>query len=90
MRQLVENGCVVVKDEPEFPRTYVKDPFGLIYNLSSLTRYQSLSVSYAGVQRQLVRQAIEAARHAPAAGGLRCRKIPSCSSSASYTGVCRQ
>jgi catechol 2,3-dioxygenase-like lactoylglutathione lyase family enzyme len=33
-RQLVEKGCLVVKDEPEFPRTYVKDPFGLIYNLT--------------------------------------------------------
>ncbi len=26
-------GCQVVKDEPSFPRCYVKDPFGLIYNL---------------------------------------------------------
>ena len=33
-RRLVEKGCVVVKDEPEFPRTYVKDTFGLIYNLT--------------------------------------------------------
>jgi catechol 2,3-dioxygenase-like lactoylglutathione lyase family enzyme len=33
VRRLVEKGCAVVKDEPEFPRTYVKDPFGLIYNL---------------------------------------------------------
>jgi hypothetical protein len=24
-----------VKDEPEFPRCYVKDPFGLIYNLTA-------------------------------------------------------
>ena len=35
VRRLVEKGCVVVKDEPEFPRTYVKDPFGLIYNLTT-------------------------------------------------------
>ena len=35
VRHLVANGCAVVKDEPEFPRTYVKDPFGLIYNLTS-------------------------------------------------------
>jgi catechol 2,3-dioxygenase-like lactoylglutathione lyase family enzyme len=34
-RQLVESGCEVVKDEPDFPRCYVKDPFGLIYNLKS-------------------------------------------------------
>jgi catechol 2,3-dioxygenase-like lactoylglutathione lyase family enzyme len=33
--RLIENGCVVVKDEPEFPRCYIKDPFGLIYNLTS-------------------------------------------------------
>jgi catechol 2,3-dioxygenase-like lactoylglutathione lyase family enzyme len=33
--RLVKNGCVVVKDEPEFPRCYVRDPFGLIYNLTS-------------------------------------------------------
>jgi hypothetical protein len=32
---LVKNGCRVVKDEPEFPRTYVLDPFGLIYNLTT-------------------------------------------------------
>lgn len=33
-RRLVANGCEVVKDEPDFPRCYVRDPFGLIYNLS--------------------------------------------------------
>jgi hypothetical protein len=32
--RLVKNGCEVVKDEPDFPRCYVKDPFGLIYNLT--------------------------------------------------------
>jgi predicted enzyme related to lactoylglutathione lyase len=32
--RLVKNGCVVVKDEPEFPRCYIKDPYGLIYNLT--------------------------------------------------------
>lgn len=26
-------GCVVLKDEPDFPRCYVRDPNGLIYNL---------------------------------------------------------
>lgn len=31
--RLVKNGCEIVKDEPDFPRCYVKDPFGLIYNL---------------------------------------------------------
>jgi predicted enzyme related to lactoylglutathione lyase len=32
--RLVKNGCVVVKDEPDFPRCYVQDPYGLIYNLT--------------------------------------------------------
>ncbi len=32
--RLVARGCVIVKDEPHFPRCYVKDPFGLIYNLT--------------------------------------------------------
>ncbi len=32
--RLVKNGCEIVKDEPDFPRCYVKDPFGLIYNLT--------------------------------------------------------
>jgi catechol 2,3-dioxygenase-like lactoylglutathione lyase family enzyme len=31
--RLMASGCEIVKDEPEFPRCYVKDPFGLIYNL---------------------------------------------------------
>ena len=34
-RRLVSNGCQVIKDEPDFPRCYVKDPYGLIYNLTS-------------------------------------------------------
>jgi len=31
---LKKKGCQVIKDEPEFPRCYVKDPNGLIYNLT--------------------------------------------------------
>ena len=34
-QRLVAAGCEVVKDEPEFPRCYVKDPYGLIYNLTT-------------------------------------------------------
>jgi predicted enzyme related to lactoylglutathione lyase len=34
-RRLTKRGCQIVKDEPDFPRTYVKDPCGLIYNLTS-------------------------------------------------------
>jgi hypothetical protein len=30
----LENGCTVVKDEPEVPRIYIQDPNGLIYNLT--------------------------------------------------------
>ena len=33
--RLVKNGCAILKDEPDFPRCYLKDPFGLIYNLTS-------------------------------------------------------
>jgi|SRR5271168_1054494 len=32
--RLKKKGGRVVKDEPEFPRCYVKDPYGLIYNLT--------------------------------------------------------
>jgi hypothetical protein len=31
--RLLKNGCTVIKDEPEFPRCYVQDPYGLTYNL---------------------------------------------------------
>ena len=33
--RLVKNGCEIIKDEPDFPRCYVKDPYGLMYNLST-------------------------------------------------------
>jgi len=33
--RLVQKGCEIVKDEPDFPRCYVRDPYGLIYNLTS-------------------------------------------------------
>ncbi len=32
---LVKVGCVIVKDEPDVPRCYMKDPYGLIYNLTT-------------------------------------------------------
>jgi hypothetical protein len=31
----VKHGSKIVKDEPEFPRCYLQDPFGLIYNLTT-------------------------------------------------------
>jgi catechol 2,3-dioxygenase-like lactoylglutathione lyase family enzyme len=34
-KRLVENRCEIVKDEPEFPRVYLRDPLGLTYNLTS-------------------------------------------------------
>jgi len=32
--RLQKKGCEVIKDEPNFPRVYIKDPNGLIYNLT--------------------------------------------------------
>ena len=32
---LLSSGCELVMDEPEVPRCYVKDPFGLTYNLTT-------------------------------------------------------
>lgn len=34
-RRLLARGCTVVKDEPEFPRCYVRDLYGVTYNLKS-------------------------------------------------------
>ena len=33
--RLLASGCEIIKDEPEFPRCYFRDPFGLIYNLTT-------------------------------------------------------
>jgi len=33
--RLLHPGCEIIKDEPDFPRCYVRDPFGLIYNLAT-------------------------------------------------------
>jgi predicted enzyme related to lactoylglutathione lyase len=33
--RIVRNGGEVIKDEPDHPRCYVKDRFGLIYNLTA-------------------------------------------------------
>jgi hypothetical protein len=32
--RLVKHGCEIIKNEPRFPRCYVRDPYGLIYNLT--------------------------------------------------------
>ena len=34
-RRLLAKGCTVVKDEPDFPRCYIRDTYGLTYNLTS-------------------------------------------------------
>ena len=34
LARLQKKGCQIVKNEPNFPRVYVKDPNGLIYNLT--------------------------------------------------------
>jgi hypothetical protein len=31
---LQKKGCKIIKDEPAFPRCYIKDPYGLIYNIT--------------------------------------------------------
>lgn len=31
--RLVANGCQVIKDEPDFPRCYIMDGYGVAYNL---------------------------------------------------------
>lgn len=36
--RLVRRGCIVVKDEPNVPRCYVRDPFGATYNLTEAPR----------------------------------------------------
>jgi catechol 2,3-dioxygenase-like lactoylglutathione lyase family enzyme len=33
-KMLVENGCRVEIENPQVPRCYVRDPFGLIFNIS--------------------------------------------------------
>ena len=33
--RLVKSGCEIIKDEPNSPRCYIKDPFGLVYNLTT-------------------------------------------------------
>jgi hypothetical protein len=32
--RLLQQGCKIIKDEPDFPRCYIQDPCGLTYNLA--------------------------------------------------------
>lgn len=33
-RDLLNRGCVVLSEDPEIPRLYVRDPFGMIFNVA--------------------------------------------------------
>jgi len=33
-RMLVDNGCRVETEDPQVPRCYIRDPFGLIFNIA--------------------------------------------------------
>jgi len=33
-QRLIHQGCEIIKDEPSVPRTYIRDPNGLVYNLT--------------------------------------------------------
>jgi catechol 2,3-dioxygenase-like lactoylglutathione lyase family enzyme len=33
-KMLIENGCQIEVEDPDVPRCYVRDPFGLIFNLA--------------------------------------------------------
>ncbi|HET9393669.1 MAG TPA: VOC family protein [Candidatus Rubrimentiphilum sp.] len=33
-RNLIEQGCALVEEDPDLPRCYLRDPFGLIFNLT--------------------------------------------------------
>ena len=32
-RQLIAAGCTVIEENPKIPRCYIKDPYGMIFNL---------------------------------------------------------
>jgi predicted enzyme related to lactoylglutathione lyase len=32
-QQLLESGCTVVEEIPSLPRCYIRDPFGLVFNI---------------------------------------------------------
>ena len=35
-QELVDAGCRVVEEDPGIPRCYLRDPFGLVFNLSEI------------------------------------------------------
>jgi predicted enzyme related to lactoylglutathione lyase len=32
-RQLLASGCTVIEEDPEIPRCYIKDPYGVVFNI---------------------------------------------------------
>ncbi|MEK6397380.1 MAG: hypothetical protein V4734_04780 [Terriglobus sp.] len=32
-RELLDKGCTVIADDPSIPRLYLRDPFGMVYNI---------------------------------------------------------
>jgi predicted enzyme related to lactoylglutathione lyase len=32
-RQLVAAGCIVIEENPKIPRCYIRDPYGMVFNL---------------------------------------------------------
>lgn len=36
-KRLLANGCELLKEQPDTQRTYLRDPFGLVYNLTAST-----------------------------------------------------
>jgi predicted enzyme related to lactoylglutathione lyase len=32
-RQLVAAGCIVIEENPQIPRCYIRDPYGMIFNV---------------------------------------------------------
>jgi catechol 2,3-dioxygenase-like lactoylglutathione lyase family enzyme len=32
-RELLNKGCTVIADDPSIPRLYLRDPFGMVYNI---------------------------------------------------------
>ena len=32
-RQLLASGCTVIEEDPKIPRCYIKDPYGVVFNI---------------------------------------------------------
>jgi predicted enzyme related to lactoylglutathione lyase len=36
-RQLIAAGCTVIEENPKIPRCYIRDPYGMIFNVGQST-----------------------------------------------------